>query len=137
MDRLPIILVVDDSPTIRGFVRIALRGLPVEVVDAEDGMQGLEAVARALPSLALIDLQMPVLDGLGMLKTLRADPDPAVRAMPVLLLTAERGEAVRAAGMAAGAQGLVEKPPRLPAIRAVVEQHLAALAARAAAGEQP
>ena len=137
MERLPIILVVDDSPTIRGFVRIALRGLPVEVAEAEDGMQGLEVVARALPSLALIDIQMPVLDGLGMLKTLRADPDPALRGLPVLLLTAERGEQVRAEGMAAGAQGLVEKPPRLPAIRAVVEQHLAALAARSASGEKP
>jgi two-component system chemotaxis response regulator CheY len=135
MAGLPILLVVDDSPTIRGFVRVALRGLPVEIVEAEDGLLGLEAVARDLPSLLLVDIQMPALDGIGLLKALRADDDPAVRALPVLLLTAERGDVLRDEALAAGANGLLEKPLRIPAIRAAVEEHLARLAARTAGGE--
>ncbi len=132
VDRPPLILVVDDSPTIRALVRIALRGLPVELAEAEDGLTGLDAVARALPSLLLIDIQMPNLDGLGMLKALRADPDPAVRALPVLLLTAERGEEIRKTALDAGADDLMEKPLRIPAVKAVALEHLARLAARAA-----
>jgi two-component system chemotaxis response regulator CheY len=134
VERLPLILVVDDSPTIRALVRIALRGLPVELAEAEDGLAGLDAVARALPSLLLVDIQMPNLDGLGMVKALRADPDPAVRALPVLLLTAERGEEIRKAALDAGASELLEKPLRIPAVKAVVERHLARLAA---AGSPP
>lgn len=134
MDRPPLILVVDDSPTIRALVRIALRGLPVELAEADDGLTGLDAVARALPSLLLVDIQMPNLDGLGMVKALRADPDPAVRALHVLLLTAERGDEVRKAALEAGANDLMEKPLRIPAVKAAVEEHLARLAARAAGG---
>ena len=129
MERLPLILVVDDSPTIRALVRIAVRGLPVELAEAEDGLAGLDAVARALPSLALVDIQMPNLDGLGMVRALRADPDSGVRALHVLLLTAERGDEVRRAALDAGANDLMEKPLRIPAVKAAVEEHLARLAA--------
>ena len=67
-----------------------------------------------------------------MLQALRADPDPAVRALPVLLLTAERGDEIRKAALDAGASDLMEKPLRIPAVKAVVEAHLAHLARLAA-----
>lgn len=105
-----LVLVADDSPTIRGFVKLVLRGLPVEVAEAEDGAQALAVARERAPRLALVDVQMPELDGLGVLRALRQDPRPELRALPVLLLTGERSEAVRAAALEAGAQGLVGKP---------------------------
>jgi two-component system, chemotaxis family, chemotaxis protein CheY len=125
VERPALILVVDDSPTIRAFVRLAARGLPVEIAEAEDGMQALASLAQALPSLLLVDVQMPVLDGFGLLQALRADASAEVRALPVLLLTAERGEEVKERARRAGAQGLLEKPLRPPVVRAALEAHLA------------
>jgi two-component system chemotaxis response regulator CheY len=117
---LPLILVADDSPTIRGFVRLALRGLPVEIVDAEDGSQALEKARAQTPTLALIDVNMPVLDGLGALRGLRADPSEALRRVPVVMLTAERSDEVLAACRAAGADSFVAKPLKLGEVRAEV-----------------
>ena len=56
---MPTVLIADDSPTIRGFARLALRGLPVELVEAEDGVQALLLLRESVPALALIDVNMP------------------------------------------------------------------------------
>ena len=128
---MPTVLIADDSPTIRGFARLALRGLPVELVEAEDGVQALLLLRESVPALALIDVNMPNLDGLGVLRALRADPDPRLRALPVLLLTAERGEELRAECLGAGALGLIEKPLRIGELKARVAELLAGLAGSA------
>jgi CheY-like chemotaxis protein len=121
---VPTVLIADDSPTIRGFVRLALRGLAVEIVEAEDGAQAVEKARAAPPTLALIDVNMPVLDGLGATRALRADANPTLRALPILLLTAERGDAVRAECLACGADGVIDKPLKIPALKAAVERLL-------------
>ena len=125
---VPTVLIADDSPTIRAFVRLALRGLPVELVEAGDGAQALERARAAPPALALLDVEMPLLDGLGTTRALRSDPDPALRAIPILLLTAGRSDAVREACLAAGASGILDKPLRIPELRAAVERLLAGAA---------
>ena len=129
---MPTVLIADDSPTIRGFARLALRGLGVELVEAEDGVQALEQIRREVPALALVDVNMPNLDGLGVLRALRADADPALRGVRVLLLTAERGEELLAQCLAAGATGVIEKPLRIAELKATVGALLAQLAAEAA-----
>ena len=126
------VLIADDSPTIRGFARLALRGLDVDLVEVEDGVQALEQLRRAVPALALVDVNMPHLGGLGLLTALRADADPALRALPVLLLTGERDEALLAQCTAAGATGVIEKPLRIAELKAKVAALLAQLA-----GEPP
>ena len=107
---MAIILVADDSPTIRAFVRLALRGLGAELIEAGDGAQAIERARTIFPDLALIDLHMPGTDGLGALRALRAESDPRLSRLPVLLLTAERSDALRASCEQAGASGFVEKP---------------------------
>ena len=129
-------LIADDSPTIRAFVRLALRDLPIGLVEAEDGAQALERARASRPALALIDVNMPVLDGLGAVRALRSDPDPALRALPVLLLTCERNEAAREACLAAGANGIVDKPLRIPELRAAVERLLGATGGAGSAGPE-
>ncbi len=108
----PVILIADDSPTIRGFVRLVLRSLavPFELIEVEDGAQAIAAARNTPPALALIDLQMPGTDGLAALRAMRADDDVRLRDLPIYLLTAERDEATRDACMAAGATGFIDKP---------------------------
>ncbi len=118
------VLIADDSPTIRGFVKIALRGLAIDLLEAEDGAQGLLKARASQCVLALVDVQMPNLDGLGLLRALREDAREDLRKLPVLLLTAERSEDVKLQADALGATGFLAKPLQLAAVRAEVEKFL-------------
>jgi two-component system chemotaxis response regulator CheY len=118
------VLVVDDSPTIRGFCRLALRPLSIEIAEAAEGAQALEVVRRAPPSLIIVDVNMPGMDGISFVRALRADGDAAVRAVPVLLLTGDRDATMRARGLEAGANEFVEKPIKPPALQQTVRRYL-------------
>jgi two-component system chemotaxis response regulator CheY len=118
------VLVVDDSPTIRGFCRLSLRPLSIEIAEAEEGAQALETVRRAPPALVIVDVNMPGMDGISFVRALRADGDPAVRAVPVLLLTGDRDATMRARGLEAGANEFVEKPIKPPALQQTVRRYL-------------
>ena len=76
------VLVVDDSPTIRGFARLLLRSLDVKVVEAEDGAKALAAARASAPTLVLADVNMPVMDGLALTRELRKDR--ALKDVPVI-----------------------------------------------------
>ncbi len=80
------ILVVDDEFSIVESLREILLWEGYDVDTAPNGRLGLEAVARARPTLILLDVMMPVLDGLAMLRELRANPDTAE--IPVVLMSA-------------------------------------------------
>jgi two-component system cell cycle response regulator len=82
------ILTVDDSKTVRIIVRKAFKAYDCEILEATNGMEGL-AAAKAQPSLILLDVTMPVMDGVEMLTKLKADPQ--TRGIPVIMLTAEGG----------------------------------------------
>lgn len=84
------ILTVDDARAVRMLVRKALKEMPFEIEEAEDGEKGLEKVGEFDPDLILLDVTMPVLDGPGMLTKLRARGDQT----PVILLTAESGSSI-------------------------------------------
>jgi len=84
------ILTVDDSKTIRMIVTKAFRPYDVEVVEASNGVEGLAAASRVRPNLIILDLTMPVMDGVEMLSKLKTDP--ALKATPVIMLTAEAGK---------------------------------------------
>ena len=118
------VLIVDDSPTIRGFARIFLKGLQVDVVEAEEGMQALELVRKNLPAVAVVDINMPGMDGLTFTRELRADPNPEIARLPVVLLTGDRSEETRAAGREAGCDDFLEKPIKGAELQAVVRKFL-------------
>ena len=83
------ILSVDDSRTIRLVVTRALMPYDCEIIEAANGVEGLAAAAREKPDLILLDITMPIMDGVTMLARLKADD--ALKEMPVIMLTAESG----------------------------------------------
>ena len=83
------ILSVDDSRTIRLIVGKAFKPYDVIVVEAGNGEEGLAVAAREKPDLIILDVTMPVMDGVTMLGKLKEDP--ALKAIPVIMLTAESG----------------------------------------------
>lgn len=103
------ILVVDDFPTMRRIIRNLLKDLGFENVDeAEDGAQGLEKLRNSTFDLVVSDWNMPNMDGLEMLKSIRQDPE--LSKLPVLMVTAEAKKENIIAAAQAGANGYVVKP---------------------------
>src|SRR5436853_7649490 len=84
------ILTVDDSKTIRMIVAKTLKPFDCQIAEASNGAEGLEAAAKEKPDLIILDITMPVMDGVEMLTKLKADPD--LKAVPVMMLTAESGK---------------------------------------------
>ncbi len=103
------ILVVDDFPTMRRIVRNLLKELEfVNVDEAEDGAVGLEKIRTGNYGFVVSDWNMPNMDGLTMLKAVRADA--ATARLPVLMVTAEAKKENIIAAAQAGANGYVVKP---------------------------
>ncbi len=103
-----IVLTVDDSASIRQMVAFTLKSSGYTVIEAEDGQAGLDKAKASKVDLILTDQNMPKMDGLTLIKTLRALPQ--YKATPVLMLTTESGDAMKAQGKAAGATGWLVKP---------------------------
>ena len=104
------ILVVDDSMVVRRMLGLVLERAGHEVTFAIDGEEGLRATARLGPDLVITDLEMPHLDGIGLVRALRADP--ALAAIPVVLLTASGDEAHHRAAGEVQVEGFATKPIR-------------------------
>jgi two-component system cell cycle response regulator len=83
------ILTVDDSKTVRIIVRKAFKGYDCEILEAANGVEGLSVAAKDGPDLILLDITMPVMDGVEMLTKLKSDP--ITKGIPVIMLTAEGG----------------------------------------------
>lgn len=83
------ILTVDDSKTVRIIVKKAFKSYDCEILEASNGVEGLAAASKESPDLILLDVTMPVMDGIEMLTKLKADPN--TRSIPVIMLTAEGG----------------------------------------------
>ena len=84
------ILAVDDSKTIRMIVKKAFKTYDCEIIEAENGKEGLETASREKPDLIVLDITMPVMAGPEMLAELKKDP--ALKEIPVIMLTAESGK---------------------------------------------
>ena len=102
------ILVVDDLPLNVEYLEEELQALGYEVVTAEDGEGALRQVTRANPDLVLLDLSMPKMDGIEVLRALRADAN--YQGLPVILLTARKEYEDRVKGLDAGADDYITKP---------------------------
>jgi type IV pilus assembly protein PilB len=105
-------LVVDDNADIRNIVRAVLQAanLGLSVLTAQDGIEAIELAARDRPDIVILDVSMPDMDGFEVCRRLRADMKTAF--VPVLMLTANGGEAHVTAGFGAGADDYVVKPFR-------------------------
>jgi CheY-like chemotaxis protein len=101
------ILTVDDSRTVRIIIRNAFKRFDCEIIEAGNGVEGLEK-ARTKPDLILLDITMPTMDGVAMLEKLREDP--ALKEIPVVMLTAEGQKAMADRATALGSRGYLMKP---------------------------
>lgn len=102
------VLSVDDSGSIRQMVPFTLKSAGYTVIEAVDGQDGLDKAKQKTVDLVLTDQNMPRMDGLTLIKSLRAMP--SYRSVPILMLTTESGDAMKAQGKAAGATGWIVKP---------------------------
>lgn len=102
------ILTVDDSPSLRMAIRIALTGAGYDVTEAGDGVEGLAAAGAKRFDLIITDLNMPNMDGLTMIRELRKDP--AQCGTPIIFLTTESDDSMKQQAKAAGATGWLVKP---------------------------
>ena len=102
------ILAVDDSASIRQMVSFTLKSAGYEVIEAVDGMDGLDKAKARPVNLILTDQNMPRMDGLTLIKNLRGLPQ--YKSTPILMLTTESSDEMKAKGKAAGANGWLVKP---------------------------
>lgn len=102
------ILIIDDSPSIRQMVQFTLTQAGYEVVEASNGLEGLEKARTSRCNAILTDQNMPEMDGLTMIRHLRQLS--LHKATPILVLTTETSDSLKQQGRAAGATGWLTKP---------------------------
>jgi two-component system chemotaxis response regulator CheY len=114
------ILIVEDSPTMRQLLVFALRRLKgVEIVEAQDGMDGLRKVSSDHFDLALIDINMPVMDGLKLISLIRGEE--SLRSIPIVVITTEGAKEDRERALSLGANEYLTKPIQANHVLTVVK----------------
>jgi two-component system alkaline phosphatase synthesis response regulator PhoP len=113
MNRLPMVMIVDDDPDILDAITTILSTQPYSIVTARDGLECLDKVRAKNPDLVLLDLLMPKMDGFAVVRKLRENPKYA--GIPILILTSVREDASRRryeleTGLAMDVQDYLEKP---------------------------
>ena len=117
------IITVDDSTTMRRIIRNSLKAIGfTDVIEAENGLAGLNKIVAEGVDCVITDWSMPVMSGLELIQTLRANPK--YRELPILMVTAvgQKEEIVQA--IAAGANGYIVKPFELETLEAKLQQVL-------------
>jgi two-component system KDP operon response regulator KdpE len=101
----PLIVIVDDEPPIRRFLRASLSVEGFRIVEAATGAEGLRAITQQLPALVLLDLGLPDMDGADVLRSVRQ-----WSTLPIIVLSARGEEAAKIAALDAGADDYLTKP---------------------------
>ena len=116
------VLSVDDSASIRQMVKLTLTGAGYTVIQAGDGAEGLAKARESAVDLVVTDLNMPVMNGLGLIRELRKLP--AYKGVPIIFLTTESDAAMKQEAKVAGATGWITKPFQQEQLVAVVRKVL-------------
>lgn len=116
-------LVVEDSPPMRKMIVFALSRIrQLKVVEADDGVDALRRIASTKFDIIITDINMPILDGLKLVKRLRADE--AYQDVPIIIITTEGAEEDRQRALALGANAYVTKPIQAPQVIQLVREIL-------------
>ncbi|MEZ4287080.1 MAG: response regulator [Polyangiales bacterium] len=103
------VLVAEDSPMMRQMLSVALEGLPaVSVHEAENGLEAIRLMARTQFDAFVTDINMPVMDGLKLIKHIRQDPRHA--SIPIVVITTESASVDKQRALALGANAYIRKP---------------------------
>ena len=114
-----VVLLVDDSATVRRMMEWALKSFGLRTLQAVDGLSALEVLKSRTVDLAIVDLNMPRMDGIELVRALRADE--RWKKLPVLLLTTEQRAEDRELARAAGVNAYLTKPADPEQLRRQVE----------------
>ena len=116
-------LVVEDSPMMRQLLVFALQRVrEVEVTEADDGVDGLKKLASGKFDIILTDINMPIMDGLKLVKRVRTDP--VHKDVPIVIITTESAEEDRQRALTLGANAYITKPIQAPQVIAKVRELL-------------
>jgi twitching motility two-component system response regulator PilG len=124
----PVVLVVDDSPTVRKIVQLTLRRENIHVVTAGDGLSALAAVADEQPDLILLDIMLPRMDGYDICKVVRKNMD--YKDVPIIMLSGKDGLFDKMRGKMAGSNDYITKPFDSAELVAIVKRYLDSPAVR-------
>lgn len=116
------IMTVDDSTSVRQMVSFTLKGAGYDVVEAKDGLDALSKVNGTGIHMVIADLNMPNMDGIELIRNLRAKP--GYKFIPIIMLTTESQVAKKQEGRAAGATGWMIKPFKPEQLLSVVKKVL-------------
>jgi two-component system chemotaxis response regulator CheY len=116
-------LVVEDSPMMRQLLVFALARLKnLQVTEADDGVDGLRKLASAKFDIILTDINMPIMDGLKLVKRVRSDPTH--KETPIVIITTEGANEDRQRALQLGANAYITKPIQAPQVIATVKELL-------------
>lgn len=116
-------LVVEDSPMMRQLLVFALSRLKnLRVTEADDGVDGLRKLASAKFDIILTDINMPIMDGLKLVKRVRSDP--VHQDTPIVIITTEGAQEDRQRALQLGANAYITKPIQAPQVIATVKELL-------------
>jgi twitching motility two-component system response regulator PilG len=124
----PVVLVVDDSPTVRKIVQLTLQREHIRVVTAGDGLSALAAVADEQPDLILLDIMLPRMDGYNICQVVRRNM--AYRDMPIIMLSGKDGLFDKMRGKLAGSTEYITKPFDSTELVQTIKRHLDSTAVR-------
>lgn len=116
------VLTVDDSPSIRRMIAMTLREAGYDVMEAEDGQDGLDKATSAHVDAIITDQNMPRMDGITMIKALRQHPKG--QGVPIVVLSTDSADTLKAEAREAGALGWMVKPFTQDKLLAVVKKVL-------------
>ena len=116
-------LIVEDSPMMRQLLVFALsRVKQIKVTEADDGVDGLKKLAGGKFDIILTDINMPIMDGLKLVKRVRTDP--VHKDVPIVIITTESAEEDRQRALSLGANAYITKPIQAPQVIAKVRELL-------------
>lgn len=118
----PRVLVIEDSASVRRLIEVCLRTVDVELLAADDGIQGLDVARTTLPEVIVLDIGLPGMDGWEVLRNLRGDMD--TRPIRVLVLTAHAQPEMADRAQEGGADAFMTKPFRPLELRDQIEKLL-------------
>ncbi|HBF34062.1 TPA: hypothetical protein DDW35_05820 [Candidatus Sumerlaeota bacterium] len=122
MDKKPLILVADDEEDIKIVLEMYLETVGCEVVTSYDGLDAVEKVKERKPDLVLMDIMMPIIDGIEAVKQIKAIPE--CKDLPIIMLSAAAQSNMIKRAMEAGATDYISKPFEPDMVYAVVKKFL-------------
>lgn len=118
----PVVVVIDDSPTIRKIMELTLQRLGLRMVGADSGLTGLAAIAQHQPRLIFLDIVLPKTNGYQLCQIIKRDPK--YRNIPVIMLSGKDGIFDKVRGRLAGANDYITKPFEPGAVLNAVRKHV-------------